>query len=226
MIAINGLSKAYGTVDTSLLIVLKNIKLTIDDGEFVAIMGPSGSGKSTLLNIIGMLDDFEAGEYQFKGKNVTKLTSNALAELRLYNIGFIFQSFNLIPQLSAQTNVELPTLYTRTKKSVRQNAAKAQLTALGLGDRLSHKPSELSGGQQQRVAIARAMVNDPPLLIADEPTGSLDSATSNDIMQLFQRLHQQGKTIVMVTHEEEIASFAQRVIRMRDGKIIDQGIRS
>jgi len=171
MISIKGLSKAYGTVDTALLIVLKNIQVTIDEGEFVAIMGPSGSGKSTLLNVIGMLDDFDAGEYQFKGKNVTKLASNALAELRLYNIGFVFQSFNLIPQLSAQTNVELPTLYTRTKKSVRRKAATAQLMALGLGDRLSHKPSELSGGQQQRVAIARAMVNDPPLLIADEPTG-------------------------------------------------------
>lgn len=226
MISIKGLSKAYGTVDTSLLIVLKNIKVTIDEGEFVAIMGPSGSGKSTLLNVIGMLDDFDAGEYQFKGKNVTKLASNALAELRLYNIGFVFQSFNLIPQLSAQTNVELPTLYTRTKKSLRKKAATTQLTALGLGDRLSHKPSELSGGQQQRVAIARAMVNDPPLLIADEPTGSLDSATSNDIMQLFQRLHRNGKTIVMVTHEEEIAAFAQRVIRMRDGKIIDHGTRT
>ena len=226
MISITGLSKAYGTVNTSLLIVLKNIKVTIDEGEFVAIMGPSGSGKSTLLNVIGMLDDFEAGEYYFKGQNVTKLASNTLAELRLYNIGFVFQSFNLIAQLSAQTNVELPTLYTRTKKNVRQKAATAQLTALGLGDRLTHKPSELSGGQQQRVAIARAMVNDPPLLIADEPTGSLDSATSNDIMQLFQSLHQQGKTIVMVTHEEEIAAFAQRVIRMRDGKIVDHGIRS
>ena len=226
MISITGLSKAYGTVNTSLLIVLKNIKVTIDEGEFVAIMGPSGSGKSTLLNVIGMLDDFEAGEYYFKGQNVTKLASNTLAELRLYNIGFVFQSFNLIAQLSAQTNVELPTLYTRTKKNVRQKAATTQLTALGLGDRLTHKPSELSGGQQQRVAIARAMVNDPPLLIADEPTGSLDSATSNDIMQLFQSLHQQGKTIVMVTHEEEIAAFAQRVIRMRDGKIVDHGIRS
>jgi len=224
MISIKSLSKSYGTVDTSLLIALKNIKVTISNGEFVAIMGPSGSGKSTLLNIIGMLDDFDAGEYQFKGKNVTDLSGNALAELRLYNIGFVFQSFNLIPQLSAQTNVELPTLYTGTNKSERQKAAKSQLTALGLGDRLSHKPNELSGGQQQRVAIARAMVNDPPLLIADEPTGSLDSANSNDIMQLFQRLHQRGKTIVMVTHEEEIAAFAQRVIRMCDGEIVDHGV--
>jgi len=226
MIAIKGLSKAYGTVETSLLIVLKNINVTINEGEFVAIMGPSGSGKSTLLNVIGMLDNFDAGKYQFRGQDVTQLSSNALAELRLYNIGFVFQSFNLIPQLSAQTNVELPTLYTRTKKSVRQKAATAQLTALGLGDRLSHKPSELSGGQQQRVAIARAMVNDPQLLIADEPTGSLDSATSNEIMQLFQSLHQRGKTIVMVTHEEEVAACAQRVIRMLDGEIVDNGVRT
>jgi len=166
MIAIKGLSKAYGSVDTSLLIVLKNIKLTIAEGEFVAIMGPSGSGKSTLLNIIGMLDDFESGEYHFKGKDVTNLSSNVLAELRLFNIGFIFQSFNLIAQLSAQTNVELPTLYTHAKKSVRQKAAIAQLTALGLGDRLTHKPSELSGGQQQRVAIARAMVNNNCINVA------------------------------------------------------------
>jgi len=156
MIALTGLSKAYGTVDTSLLIVLKNISITIDEGEFVAIMGPSGSGKSPLLNVIGMLDNFDAGEYRYKDSNVAKLSSDTLAEVRLYNIGFVFQSFNLIPQLSAQTNVELPTLYTKTKRSVRQKAAIAQLTALGLGDRLSHKPSELSGGQQQRVAIARA----------------------------------------------------------------------
>lgn len=226
MLVIKGLSKAYGSPETSLLIVLKNINLTINQGEFVAIMGPSGSGKSTLLNVIGMLDRFDAGEYQFQGDKVTALSSDALAELRLHNIGFVFQSFNLIPQLTAQTNVELPTLYTKAKKSVRQKAAINQLKALGLGDRLSHKPSELSGGQQQRVAIARAMINNPPLLIADEPTGSLDTATSADIMQLFQRLHQNGKTIVMVTHEEEIAAFAHRVIRMRDGKIVDNGLRS
>jgi len=226
MISIKGLSKAYGTPDTSLLIVLKNISVAINEGEFVAIMGPSGSGKSTLLNIIGMLDNFQAGDYHFKGENVAKLTSDTLAELRLYNIGFVFQSFNLIPQLTAQTNVELPTLYTKTKKSKRQKAATQQLEALGLGDRLSHKPSELSGGQQQRVAIARAMVNDPALIIADEPTGSLDTATSSEIMQLFNSLHQRGKTIVMVTHEEEIAACAHRVIRMRDGKIIDHGKRA
>jgi len=147
-----------------------------------------------------------------------------LAELRLRNIGFVFQSFNLIPQLSALANVELPTLYTNTKKKNRQQNAKNQLNALGLGDRLNHTPSELSGGQQQRVAIARAMVNDPSLIIADEPTGSLDTQNGVDIMNLFQSLHKRGKTIVMVTHEEEIAAYANRVIRMRDGKIIDHGL--
>lgn len=224
MISISGLSKAYGTVDTSLLIVLKNINLNIHEGEFVAIMGPSGSGKSTLLNIIGMLDNFDAGKYHFKDHSVPSLDSDTLAELRLYNLGFVFQSFNLIAQLSAQANVELPMLYTRLKKAKRQSNAVQRLSDLGLGDRLNHKPSELSGGQQQRVAIARALVNDPAVLIADEPTGSLDTETGIDIMKLFQRLHKNGKTIVMVTHEEEIAAYASRVIRMRDGKIVDQGI--
>ena len=218
MISISGLSKAYGSVDTSLLIVLKNIKVQIQQGEFVAIMGPSGSGKSTLLNIVGMLDNFEAGKYLFNDQDVTNLSSDELAELRLNNIGFVFQNFNLIPQLSALANVELPTLYTKAKKKLRQQKATVQLEALGLGDRLNHKPSELSGGQQQRVAIARAMVNDPALIIADEPTGSLDTENGIEIMKLFQSLHQRGKTIVMVTHEEEIAEYAQRVIRMRDGK--------
>lgn len=220
MIAIKGLSKAYGSVDTSLLIVLKNIKLNIDAGEFVAVMGPSGSGKSTLLNIIGALDTFDAGEYFFNQHNVPKLDRDELAELRLNNIGFVFQSFNLIPQLSARANVELPMLYSKLKPAARRRAADAQLTALGLGDRLEHKPSELSGGQQQRVAIARALANNPALIIADEPTGSLDTETGIEIMKLFQTLNRQGKTIVMVTHEEDIAAYANRVVRMRDGKIV------
>lgn len=220
MISIKGLSKAYGSIDTSLLIVLKNIHLHIEAGEFVAIMGPSGSGKSTLLNIIGALDTFDAGSYHFNGQNVPELNRDALAELRLNNIGFVFQSFNLIPQLSALANVELPMLYTRLKKTTRQKAAVKQLTTLGLADRLDHKPSELSGGQQQRVAIARALANDPALIIADEPTGSLDTETGIEIMQLFQSLNRQGKTIVMVTHEEDIAAYASRIVRMRDGKIL------
>lgn len=221
MISINGLSKTYGSFDKSLLTVLKNIKLTINEGEFVAIMGPSGSGKSTLLNIIGMLDTFDTGEYHFLNQSVAKLDRDKLAELRLCNLGFVFQSFNLIPQLSAQLNVELPLLYTRSSRSTRRNQATYQLSALGLADRLHHKPNELSGGQQQRVSIARALVNDPAVLIADEPTGSLDSETSIEIMALFQSLYKRGKTIVMVTHEEEMAAFASRVIRMRDGKIVD-----
>lgn len=220
MISIKGLSKAYGSIDTSLLIVLKNIHLHIEAGEFVAIMDPSGSGKSTLLNIIGALDTFDAGSYHFNGQNVPELNRDALAELRLNNIGFVFQSFNLIPQLSALANVELPMLYTRLKKTTRQKAAVKQLTTLGLADRLDHKPSELSGGQQQRVAIARALANDPALIIADEPTGSLDTETGIEIMQLFQSLNRQGKTIVMVTHEEDIAAYASRIVRMRDGKIL------
>lgn len=224
MIAIKGLSKAYGTVDTSLLIVLKNITLDIEEGEFVAIMGPSGSGKSTLLNIIGALDTFDAGQYHFNKHSVPNLGRDDLAELRLNNIGFVFQSFNLIPQLSAQANVELPMLYTKITKAQRQKVASEQLTLLGLGDRLEHKPSELSGGQQQRVAIARALANQPALIIADEPTGSLDTETGIEIMKLFQTLNQQGKTIVMVTHEEDIAAFANRVVRMRDGKIINDKV--
>jgi len=220
MIALSGLSKAYGSIDTSLLIVLKNIHLDISEGEFVAIMGPSGSGKSTLLNVIGCLDSFDAGDYRFNQQSVSAMSKDALAEHRLLNIGFVFQSFNLIAELTALQNAELPMLYTRLNKSDRQIRAKDQLSQLGLADRLTHKPTELSGGQQQRVAIARALINDPKVLIADEPTGSLDTETSVDIMNLFQSLHASGKTIVMVTHEEDIAAFATRIVRMRDGKIV------
>lgn len=220
MINIKGLTKAYGSVDTSFLIVLRNISLTIEPGEFIAIMGPSGSGKSTLLNVIGTLDTFDAGEYHFNRQNVTRLDRDALAELRLRNIGFVFQSFNLVPKTSALRNVELPMLYTGKKKAERHKIAAERLTMLGLGDRLDHKPNELSGGQQQRVAIARALANEPSLIIADEPTGSLDTDTGIQIMKLFQALNRQGKTIVMVTHEEDIAAYASRIVRMRDGKII------
>ncbi len=223
MINIRALSKAYGSPNTSLLVVLKAITITIEAGEFVAIMGPSGSGKSTLLNIIGCLDSFDHGSYQLRNTDIASLNTDELAALRLRHIGFVFQSFNLIPQLTAQANVELPLQYAHVSKQDRQERAHKQLATLGLADRTTHKPSELSGGQQQRVAIARAMINDPELLIADEPTGSLDTETGNDIMELFQQLNADGKTIVMVTHEEGVAAYASRIVRMRDGKIMQSG---
>lgn len=225
MIALSSLSKAYGTAGSSLLVVLKAINLNIKQGEFVAIMGPSGSGKSTLLNIIGCLDSFDHGTYHFNGNSIAGLSTDELANIRLNHIGFVFQSFNLIPQLTAQANVELPLQYSNVSKQQRQKQAIQQLQVLGLEERLTHKPSELSGGQQQRVAIARAMINNPDLLIADEPTGSLDTDTGVEIMELFQLLNKQGKTIVMVTHENEVAAYATRVVRMRDGKITDTGLK-
>jgi len=224
MIALSALSKAYGTAGSSLLVVLKAVNLNIKQGEFVAIMGPSGSGKSTLLNIIGCLDTYDHGTYRFKNNSIDGLSADELANIRLKHIGFVFQSFNLIPQLSAQANVELPLQYSNVSKQQRQLQAQKQLQALGLGDRLTHRPSELSGGQQQRVAIARALINNPDLLIADEPTGSLDTETGIEIMGLFQQLNKQGKTIVMVTHEKEVAAYANRVVLMRDGKITDAGL--
>ncbi len=224
MISLSAVSKAYGTADTSLLVVLKAVSLNIKQGEFVAIMGPSGSGKSTLLNIIGCLDTFDHGAYRFNDRNIAGLSTDELANIRLQHIGFVFQSFNLIPQLSAQANVELPLQYSNVSKQERQIQATEQLHTLGLGERLTHRPSELSGGQQQRVAIARAMINNPDVLIADEPTGSLDTETGIEIMGLFQQLNQQGKTIVMVTHEKEVAAYASRVVLMRDGKIKDAGL--
>lgn len=226
MIAIDALSKTYQFSETARLEVLKSLSLTISQGEFVAIMGPSGSGKSTLLNVIACLDRFDGGSYLFKGKAIAELDKDQLATLRLQHIGFVFQSFNLIPQLTAQANVEMPLQYSRVSRDERRQRAVAQLQALGLGERTEHKPAELSGGQQQRVAIARALINDPELLIADEPTGSLDTETGNDIMQVFQTLNERGKTIVMVTHEEDIAGFAHRIVRMRDGRITDTGLAS
>lgn len=219
MISLRAIRKSYtsGMVSVD---VLHGIDLTIDAGEFVAIMGPSGSGKSTLLNLIACLDQIDSGDYLFLGEPVRTMSSAALAQLRSKRIGFVFQNFNLIPQFSALRNVELPLIYAGVKKAQRVSSAKNQLQKVGLLDRLSHRPVELSGGQQQRVAIARAMVNEPDVIIADEPTGSLDSETGEEIMRVFRQLHQSGKTIVMVTHEQEIADFAARIVRVRDGRVV------
>ncbi len=198
---------------------LKSISIEINRGEYVAFMGPSGSGKSTLMNIIGCLDTPTAGQYVLNGHDVSDLTENELAEIRNKEIGFVFQTFNLLPRASALENVSLPLVYAGFGKQDREEKALATLEGVGLGDRAYHKPNELSGGQRQRVAIARALVNDPSIILADEPTGNLDSKTSYSIMDLFAELHNSGNTIIMVTHEEDIAEYAHRIIRLRDGLI-------
>lgn len=198
---------------------LRGVSLEIKKGEYVAIMGPSGSGKSTLMNLIGCLDSPTKGKYWLAGKLVSELNDDELAYIRNKEIGFVFQTFNLLPRATALHNVELPMIYNGTHAEERIERAKAALKQVDLSDRMMHKPNELSGGQRQRVAIARALVNSPSILLADEPTGNLDSATGEEIMALFARLHQQGNTIILVTHEPDIAARAHRVIRLRDGKI-------
>jgi putative ABC transport system ATP-binding protein len=198
---------------------LKSISMTINKGEYVAFMGPSGSGKSTLMNIIGCLDTPSSGQYILNNNDVSNLTENELAEIRNKEIGFVFQTFNLLPRSTALENVALPLIYAGLGKYDREEKALETLRGVGLEDRASHKPNELSGGQRQRVAIARALVNDPSIILADEPTGNLDTKTSYSIMELFEDIHSKGNTIIMVTHEEDIARYAHRIIRMRDGLI-------
>jgi len=198
---------------------LRGLSLQIEKNEYVAVMGPSGSGKSTLMNIIGCLDTPTGGEYFLGGEKVSQMDDNALAEIRNREIGFVFQTFNLLPRATALHNVELPLIYNGTPASKRRKQAMEALERVGLADRMHHKPNELSGGQRQRVAIARALVNNPSILLADEPTGNLDTKTGDEIMEIFDRLHQQGHTIILVTHEEYIADHAERIVRLRDGQI-------
>ena len=198
---------------------LKSISLNIDKNEYVALMGPSGSGKSTLMNLLGCLDTPSEGEYVLNGINVSTMEDDDLAEVRNKEIGFVFQTFNLLPRLSSLENVALPLVYSGMSKSKRLERAQEVLTMVGLGDRVEHKPNELSGGQRQRVAIARALVNNPAIILADEPTGNLDTKTSIEIMSIFEEIHKSGNTVILVTHEPDIAEHAHRVIRLRDGLV-------
>jgi len=218
IIEINKLIKNY-QVGTETIRALRSVSLSIDKNEYVAIMGPSGSGKSTLMNILGCLDTPTGGDYILNNTNVSQLDDDQLAEIRNKEIGFVFQTFNLLPRYSALENVSLPLIYAGTNKEDRLARAGEVLVSVGLEDRVSHKPNELSGGQRQRVAVARAMVNSPSIILADEPTGNLDSKTSMDILNLFNEIHQKGNTIILVTHEEDIARHAHRIIRLKDGMI-------
>ncbi|WP_300598338.1 ABC transporter ATP-binding protein [Niabella sp.] len=218
IIHISNLRKSYFMGQQELQ-VLKGVSLNINKNEYVALMGPSGSGKSTLMNILGCLDTPTSGSYVLNGKDVSKMEDNALAAVRNKEIGFVFQQFNLLPRLTALENVALPLIYAGIRKNERSEKAMQMLELVSLTDRYHHKPNELSGGQCQRVAIARALVNDPSLILADEPTGNLDTKTSYEIMDIFNRIHQNGNTVVLVTHEEDIANHAHRIVRLRDGVI-------
>ncbi|MFT4545709.1 MAG: putative ABC transport system ATP-binding protein [Bacteroidia bacterium] len=212
------ISKVY-VMGTEQVHALRDISITIKKGEYVALMGPSGSGKSTLMNMIGCLDTPTGGQYFMDGQDVSRMSDNQLAEVRNKNIGFVFQTFNLLPRSTALDNVTLPLIYAGLGSTDRKVLGEKVLNQVGLGDRMSHQPNELSGGQRQRVAIARALVNNPALILADEPTGNLDSKTSIEIMGLFEEIHRNGNTIVVVTHEEEIAQHAHRIIRLKDGLV-------
>lgn len=220
LLKLNNITKTYGN-GTLQVQVLHGIDITIEEGEFVAIMGPSGSGKSTLMNIIGFLDTATSGEFELNGEKISKVSEKKLAVLRNKYIGFVFQQFFLLPRLNAQKNVETPLIYSGVSGRERAKRAKEMLEKVGLGDRMTHLPNQLSGGQKQRVAIARALVNNPSIILADEPTGALDSKTSEQILELLVQLNREGKTVIMVTHEEEIAAYARRVITIKDGKVME-----
>jgi putative ABC transport system ATP-binding protein len=220
LIDIRDITKVYQMGDQQVQ-ALSGVCLGVEPGEYVAVMGPSGSGKSTLMNLIGCLDTPSSGSYVLNGKEVARMTDDELAAIRNQEIGFVFQTFNLLPRTSAVQQVELPLVYGGTSKKERRERAIAALKAVGLSDRMNHTPNEMSGGQRQRVAVARALINDPSILLADEPTGNLDSQTGAEIMALFDELNSKGNTIVLVTHEEDIAARARRIVRLKDGKVRD-----
>ncbi|TGE22289.1 ABC transporter ATP-binding protein [Hymenobacter aquaticus] len=223
VIETHDIAKEY-QMGTELIQALRSVTITIQRGEYVAFMGPSGSGKSTLMNIVGCLDTPTRGNYILNGKDVSRMSDNQLAEVRNKEIGFVFQTFNLLPRATSLDNVALPLIYAGYSKSQREEKAMLALKSVGLETRAKHKPNELSGGQRQRVAIARALVNDPSIILADEPTGNLDTKTSYEIMDLFEALYVKGNTIIMVTHEEDIARYAHRIVRLRDGLVESDNI--
>lgn len=218
VIRISGIRKIY-KLGAQEVRALDGVDITICENEYVAIMGPSGSGKSTMMNILGCLDTPTEGSYMLNGTDVSKMDDSRLADVRNREIGFVFQSFNLLPRYSSLENVALPLIYAGVPKDKREEKARMALESVGLGERMDHKPSELSGGQRQRVAVARALINNPSIILADEPTGNLDTKTSIEIMNLFEQIYNNGNTVIVVTHEEDIARYARRIIRLRDGKV-------
>ncbi len=219
LIELKDIMKTYVMGD-NVVHALNHVDVTIDYGEFTSIMGASGSGKSTMMNILGCLDRPTSGEYYLDGKEIAGYNDDELAHTRNAKIGFVFQNFNLLSKLTAQANVALPLIYAGVGEEERMERAKKALEAVGLGDRLDHKPMEMSGGQRQRVAIARALINDPPVIMADEPTGNLDTKSSYEIMEIFKKMNEEGKTVIMVTHEPDIAAYTKRILVMRDGKLV------